>query len=94
MSTITHEVRGGFCIQCGDTEEWLRSTGETVVDADAPKVGPYTAEVQFSDRTGIWSGVTRKAGNTRRTDVCVHGHKTEAAAVKCSEKLRDLRNAR
>lgn len=35
MSTITHEVANGFCVQCGETAEWLRGNGETVVDADA-----------------------------------------------------------
>ena len=38
MFRITHTVRGGFCTTCGDTEEWLRANGETVIEAPAAEV--------------------------------------------------------
>lgn len=92
--TVTHEISGGFCTKCGDTEEWLRANGQLVVDADAPKVGPYAPETLHFKQTGLWAGVTRKDGNGRRTDICRHGHKSEAAAMRCAERLSGLRNAR
>jgi len=42
MFRITHTIRGGFCTTCGDTEEWLRSTGEIVMDA--PETEPEIEE--------------------------------------------------
>jgi hypothetical protein len=33
---ITHTVLGGFCTVCGDTVEWLRENGHTVVEVTNP----------------------------------------------------------
>jgi hypothetical protein len=94
MGITTHTMRNGFCTQCGELEEWLTATGETMVSADAPAEPEFAGSVRHSLSTGYYAAVVTRKGAKRATDVCKHGHKTRAAAEKCSDKLVALRNAK
>lgn len=56
--SYTHEITGGFCVQCGETEEWLIANGWNAVRTAEPVSAdtPAGTQVTLGSKPGIVAG--------------------------------------